>query len=112
MAEKAEDNAHALALAETSEPESEEGGGGDGGGGWDGESAGPSSPIKKSQKSPKKKKVTSAGMQLPEYWPWQEAKKLFEHPDVVKGDDLEVGRVGSGRQRWDADRCLEECTCC
>ncbi|GFZ49214.1 Flap endonuclease 1 [Saitozyma sp. JCM 24511] len=90
MAEKAEDNAQALALAETSEPESEEGGGGGGGGGWDGESAGPSSPVKKSQKSPKKKKVTSAGMQLPEYWPWQEAKKLFEHPDVVKGEDLEL----------------------
>jgi hypothetical protein len=41
--------------------------------------------------------VTSAGMQLPEYWPWQEAKKLFEHPDVVKGEDLEVGPArGSG----------------
>ena len=41
-------------------------------------------------KSPKKKKVTSSGMQIPEYWPWEEAKKLFITPDVVKADDMEV----------------------
>lgn len=81
MAEKAEENA--LAMAETSEPESEEGVGGFGSDG----DAGPSSPVKK---SPKKRKVTSAGMQLPEHWPWEEAKKLFLKPDVQKGDDLDV----------------------
>lgn len=42
-------------------------------------------------KSPKKKKVTSSGMQIPEHWPWEEAKKLFLQPEVVKTDDMEVG---------------------
>lgn len=78
MAEKAEENAAAIAEAEEeSDRESEEG-----------VDAG-SSPVK--PKSPKKKKkVTSSGMQIPEHWPWEEAKKLFITPDVVKGDDLEV----------------------
>lgn len=84
MAEKAEENAVAKAEAEESEVESER----------ESEEGGepPSSPVK-SVKSPakKKKKVTSAGMQIPEHWPWEEAKKLFITPDVVKGDELEVG---------------------
>lgn len=53
----------------------------------------PSPKVKKTKtvaKSPKKKKVTSAGMQIPEHWPWEEAKKLFLQPDVVKCDDMEV----------------------
>nr|ODN94915.1 flap endonuclease 1 [Cryptococcus depauperatus CBS 7855] len=29
-----------------------------------------------------------AGMQIPEIWPWEEAKQLFLKPDVIKGDDL------------------------
>lgn len=45
---------------------------------------------KKTVKSPKIKKVTSSGMQIPEYWPWEEAKKLFLKPDVVKCEDMEV----------------------
>jgi hypothetical protein len=83
MAEKAEENAAVKAEAEESEVESdresEEG------------IEPPSSPVK-SVKSPakKKKKVTNAGMQIPEHWPWEEAKKLFITPDVVKGDELEV----------------------
>lgn len=103
MAEKEQENAEARAQEEEEESEaeeepilsdreSEEGmeqyGNGD---------AAPSSPKKKKKtpppapaKSPKKKKVTSAGMQIPEYWPWEEAKKLFLQPDVVKGDDMEV----------------------
>ncbi|ORX34401.1 PIN domain-like protein [Kockovaella imperatae] len=98
MAEKAHDNAEAIAQQSESEDEpihsdreSEEGGGGD----WGEESGGPSSsPMKKKPaapaKSPKKKKVTSAGMQIPEFWPWEEAKKVFLKPDVVKGEDLEL----------------------
>ena len=30
-------------------------------------------------------------MQIPDNWPWEEAKRLFIEPQVVKGDDLEVG---------------------
>jgi len=30
------------------------------------------------------------GMQIPENWPYKEAKELFKNPDVQKGDDLEV----------------------
>lgn len=87
MAEKAEENAAALAEQEEEEdePESEEGEQPD----RDDEDAKPPTPKKKKAA---KKKVTSAGMQLPEYWPWEEAKKIFLKPDVVSGDDLEVCR--------------------
>jgi len=82
MAEKAEENAAAMADAEeesvASDRESEEGGGER------------SSPVMKTKSPKKKKKVTSAGMQIPEHWPWEEAKKLFIKPDVVKGEELEV----------------------
>ena len=37
----------------------------------------------------KKKK---GGIQVPEEWPWEEAKKVFEHPDVTPAAELEVGR--------------------
>jgi flap endonuclease-1 len=101
MAEKAQDNAEAKAQIEeeeeeeaeeeeiSSDRESEEGVDRDG----DEPEGGASSPKKKvPPKSPKKKKakVTSGGMQIPEYWPWEEAKKLFITPDVVKADDMEV----------------------
>lgn len=104
MAEKAQDNAEAKAQIEEEEEEedeeeiipsdreSEEGVDRNGD---EGEEK-PSSPKKKvPPKSPKKKKVkvTSGGMQIPEYWPWEEAKKLFITPDVVKGDDMEVSFV-------------------
>lgn len=35
----------------------------------------------------KKKK---GGVQVPEEWPWQEAKKLFEKPDVLPASEVEV----------------------
>lgn len=98
MAEKAEENAIVRAQEEEEEEdedpipsdrESEEGadfGGEDG----PSQSSTPKKKVPVPTKSPKKKKVTSAGMQIPEYWPWEEAKKLFITPDVVKGDDMEV----------------------
>ncbi|KAG7566947.1 hypothetical protein FFLO_01326 [Filobasidium floriforme] len=46
-----------------------------------------------SSKASKKKKVVvgiKGGMQLPEYWPWREAKEVFMKPDVTPGDDLEL----------------------
>lgn len=114
MAAKAEDNAAAIASQAdeaTSEPESDgedaeyAAGGGRGGGGssvggfgseGEDELDEPRSPppakkkVPSAPSTPKKKKVTSAGMQIPEYWPWEEAKKIFLNPDVVKGKDLEV----------------------
>ncbi|KAI9058471.1 PIN domain-like protein [Trametes sanguinea] len=35
----------------------------------------------------KKKK---GGIQIPEEWPWEEAKKVFEKPDVTPADELEL----------------------
>ena len=75
-----------------SEPESEEGGRVKVDS--DGEEIPMSSPKKQTPK--KKKKVTSAGMQIPEHWPWEEAKKVFLNPDVVKGEDLDVGLLQRG----------------
>ncbi|ODN96393.1 flap endonuclease 1 [Cryptococcus wingfieldii CBS 7118] len=98
MAEKAEEikaaqeeEAEAEGEAEIyeSEPESEEGG--ETVMNSDGEEVPGSTPPKKTpkKKAPvKKKKVGSAGMQIPEFWPWEEAKQLFIKPDVIKGDDL------------------------
>lgn len=39
------------------------------------------------KKKPKKKK---GGIQVPEDWPWEAAKKLFETPDVTPAKDLDV----------------------
>lgn len=36
----------------------------------------------------KKKK---GGIQIPEEWPWEQAKKVFETPDVTPADQIEVG---------------------
>ncbi|EPQ50958.1 PIN domain-like protein [Gloeophyllum trabeum ATCC 11539] len=35
----------------------------------------------------KKKK---GGIHIPQDWPWEEAKKLFEKPDVIPADELEI----------------------
>lgn len=35
----------------------------------------------------KKKK---GGIVIPEEWPWEEAKKVFETPDVTPADQIEV----------------------
>jgi flap endonuclease-1 len=47
----------------------------------------------KAKKAPIKKKKAIGGMQLPEHWPWEEAKKLFIKPDVLPGDEVEVSPV-------------------
>ena len=38
----------------------------------------------------KKKK---GGVTVPEYWPWEEAKKVFQKPDVMPADEIEVGHL-------------------
>ncbi|WWC67731.1 flap endonuclease 1 [Kwoniella pini CBS 10737] len=91
MAEKEQENqaiASSQPVDDDSDRESEEGGGGMMVNS-EGEEMPVSSPVKKSP-AKKKKKVTSSGMQIPEHWPWEEAKKVFLAPDVVKGDDLEL----------------------
>ena len=30
------------------------------------------------------------GIQIPEVWPWEDAKALFEKPDVLPADEVEV----------------------
>jgi flap endonuclease-1 len=37
---------------------------------------------------PAKKK--RGGVQIPEDWPWEKAKQLFEKPDVTPADQVEV----------------------
>lgn len=44
----------------------------------------------KPKKAPIKKKKPIGGMQLPEHWPWEEAKKLFISPDVLPGEEVDV----------------------
>ena len=37
-------------------------------------------------------KKKRGGIQIPEEWPWEEAKKLFENPDVTPADQIDVSR--------------------
>jgi flap endonuclease-1 len=37
------------------------------------------------------KKKKGGGVQVPEEWPWEEAKKVFEQPDVTPAAELQVG---------------------
>ena len=36
-------------------------------------------------------KKKRGGVQVPAEWPWEEAKKVFEQPDVTPSDQIEVG---------------------
>lgn len=36
-------------------------------------------------------KKRRGGVQVPDEWPWEEAKKIFEQPDVTPSDQIEVG---------------------
>lgn len=42
----------------------------------------------KEKKKPKKKK--RGGVIVPEEWPWEDAKRVFEKPDVKPADEIEV----------------------
>lgn len=35
-------------------------------------------------------KKKRGGIQIPEEWPWEEAKKLFQNPDVTPADQISV----------------------
>lgn len=52
---------------------------------------------KKNKKKPKKKRVTkgTGGIHVPEEWLWEEAKALFEKPDVTPADQVEVSSVSA-----------------
>ena len=43
-------------------------------------------------------KKKRGGIQIPEEWPWEEAKKLFENPDVTPADQIDVSGSTSFRQ--------------
>ncbi|KIK08053.1 hypothetical protein K443DRAFT_86149 [Laccaria amethystina LaAM-08-1] len=36
------------------------------------------------------RKGKGGGMQIPDEWPWEEAKKIFEKPDVLPADEVEL----------------------
>ncbi len=82
--------------------------------GSDGEGVPPSSPVQQppasepsEKKPPKKEEKNGAadkpkrrkamgGMQLPEFWPWEQAKELFIHPDVLPANEVEVRAMRGG----------------
>lgn len=50
-----------------------------------------SEPKKEDDPVPKKPAAARrGGIQVPEYYPWEEAKKLFLHPDVTPADQVDV----------------------
>ena len=51
----------------------------------------------------KKKKKRKGGVAVPEEWPWEEAKKIFEKPDVKPASEIEVRR----RRRLRSSNCLK-----
>lgn len=63
-----------------------------------GSEAGSDDEEKKKKEKPKKKK--KGGVQIPEHWPWEEAKKVFMQPDVLPDDheDCQVRSVLSLRE--------------
>ncbi|KAL9711388.1 Elongation of fatty acids protein 2 [Leucoagaricus gongylophorus] len=53
----------------------------------------PTSDIEPETDAPKKKAKKgkgSGGVRIPDDWPWEEAKKLFEDPDVIPADEVEL----------------------
>jgi flap endonuclease-1 len=38
-------------------------------------------------------KKRKGGIQVPAEWPWEEAKKIFEQPDVTPADQIEVSQL-------------------
>ncbi|KAI0697925.1 PIN domain-like protein [Cytidiella melzeri] len=48
------------------------------------------SDAEKKEKEKKPKKKRKGGISVPEEWPWEEAKKVFERPDVKPADEIEV----------------------
>lgn len=40
----------------------------------------------------KGKKKGKGGVVIPDEWPWEDAKKIFEKPDVLPADQIEVNK--------------------
>ena len=47
--------------------------------------------------APDEGKKRKGGVYVPEEWPWEKAKKLFETPDVIPSDQVEVRLVTRNR---------------
>lgn len=45
---------------------------------------------KEKEKDEPKKAPRKGGVGIPEEWPWEEAKKIFEKPDVTPADEVEL----------------------
>lgn len=45
---------------------------------------------KRTEAERKGKEAGKGGVSFPEIWPFEEARKIFKNPDVVKGDDLDL----------------------
>jgi hypothetical protein len=43
----------------------------------------------------KSKGKGKGGVMMPDEWPWEDAKKIFETPDVLPADEVEVSPCGS-----------------
>jgi len=46
--------------------------------------------VAKKEEVAEEGKKKKGGIQIPEEWPWEEAKKLFEEPDVTPADQIEL----------------------
>jgi len=77
------------ALAKAEEEEAEEGSAEEGGES-EGDADGIVSDGEKKQKPRKGVKKGAGGIHVPEEWLWEEAKKLFEKPDVIPANEIEV----------------------
>src|SRR5258708_27145233 len=80
---------HAKAVAKAAEEEAEEGSA-DEGDGSEGDDDRIGSDGEKKKKPRKGVKKGAGGIHVPEEWLWEEAKKLFEKPDVIPGNHIEV----------------------
>ena len=46
--------------------------------------------AKSTAKSKKSKGKGKGGVMMPDEWPWEDAKRIFETPDVLPADEVEV----------------------
>jgi len=87
QAEKEQQHAKAVAKAEEEAEEDSADEGGESQGDDDDRKGSDGEKKKKRRKGVKK---GAGGIHVPEEWLWEEAKKLFEKPDVTPGNEIEV----------------------
>lgn len=55
----------------------------------------------KRQEAERKGKDKARGVAFPEVWPYKEAREIFKHPDILKGDDMDVSNARAHECRYD-----------